>query len=168
MSRSRRRGRYRLRGAVALVVAVLEAAFTVPQANARTPSEDACHTTGDVMPRGDCGSFHQVFAENFNGDVVPLGSFSDCDHNADTRSAYCGGLTGSYRDDWWAYPRGWYDTANPRNHSNGNDRVLGGEYRADDTVWVSPAANGDGRMHIRMYRPASGATSTSRPWCRGR
>jgi hypothetical protein len=156
MSRHRRSRRHRLRGAVALAAAALEMAFCVPRATAAAPSEDACHTTGDVMPRGDCGPFRQVFAENFNGDVVPLGSFSDCDHHADTRSAYCGGLTGSYRSDWWAYPRGWYDTAHPRNHSNGNDRVLGGEYRADDTVWVGPAADGDGRMHIRMYRPASG------------
>ncbi|MBW8700216.1 hypothetical protein MBT84_11460 [Streptomyces sp. MBT84] len=154
--RSRPRRRYRLRGAAALVTAVLEAFLTVPQATAVPPSGDACHTTADVMPRGDCGPFHQVFAEDFDGDVVPLGSFSDCDHDADTRNAHCGGLTGSYRADWWAYPRGWYDTAHPRNHSNGNNRVLGGEYRADDTVWVGPAADGDGRMHIRMYRPASG------------
>jgi hypothetical protein len=155
LSRHRRAHRRRLRAA-ALLVAALEVACTVPRTDAATPSEDACHTIGDVLPRGDCGPFHQVFAENFDGDVVPLGSFSDCDHDADTRRAYCGGLTGSYRADWWAYPRGWYDTADPRNHSDGNDRVLGGEYRADDTVWVGPAAGGDGRMHIRMYRPASG------------
>ncbi|MGW2930555.1 glycoside hydrolase family 16 protein [Streptomyces sp. NPDC001156] len=155
MSRHRRAHRRRLRAA-ALLAAALEVACTVPGTDAATPSEDACHTTGDMLPRGDCGPFHQVFAENFDGDVVPLGSFSDCDHDADTRRAYCGGLTGSYRADWWAYPRGWYDTADPRNHSDANDRVLGGEYRADDTVWVGPAAGGDGRMHIRMYRPASG------------
>ncbi|MGI5136145.1 MULTISPECIES: glycoside hydrolase family 16 protein [unclassified Streptomyces] len=155
MSRHRRAHRRRLRAA-ALLVAALEVACTVPRTDAATPSEDACHTTGDMLPRGDCGPFHQVFAENFDGDVVPLGSFSDCDHDADTRGAYCGGLTGSYRADWWAYPCGWYDTADPRNHSDGNDRVLGGEYRADDTVWVGPAEGGDGRMHIRMYRPASG------------
>ncbi|WP_265562580.1 glycoside hydrolase family 16 protein [Streptomyces hygroscopicus] len=156
MSRDRRPRPHRPRGVVALALAALVVAFLPPRADAVTPSQDACHTTSDVMPRGDCGPFHQVFAEDFNGDVVPLGSFSDCDHHADTRSAYCGGLTGSYRADWWAYPRGWYDTANPRNHSDGDNRVLGGEYRADDTVWVGPAANGDGRMHIRMYRPASG------------
>ncbi|MFC3574707.1 glycoside hydrolase family 16 protein [Streptomyces yaanensis] len=157
MSRHRHLPGHRPRGVIALALAALMAAFFVPGAAAAVaPSEDACHATGDVMPRGDCGPFHQVFAENFNGDLVPLGSFSDCDHNADTPSAYCGALTGSYRADWWAYPRGWYDTADPRNHSNGNTRLLGGEYRADDTVWVGPADNGDGRMHIRMYRPRSG------------
>ncbi len=161
--RSRPRRRYRLRGAAALVTAVLEASLTVPPATAVPPSEDACHTTADVMPRGDCGPFHQVFAEDFDGDVVPLGSFSDCDHDADTPNAHCGGLTGSYRADWWAYPRGWYDTAHPRNHSNGNNRVLG-----VSTGPTTPCGSAPPRTATAVCTSACtvrrpGATSMSRP-----
>ncbi|MGP3979416.1 glycoside hydrolase family 16 protein [Streptomyces sp. 8N114] len=122
-----------------------------------TPSEDACKTTDNTMPSGDCGKFRQVFAENFSGDTVPVGSFSDCDHNVDTADAYCGGLSGEYRKNWWAYPTGWYDTAHPNNHSNGNDRKMGGEYRADKTVSVSPSGyDGTGTMKVDMYRPQTG------------
>lgn len=86
----------------------------LPRADAAPPSTDACHTTAAHLPRGDCGPFWQVLAEDFNGDRVPLGSFSDCAHDVDTSAAYCGGLKGKYRDNWWAYPTGWPDTAESR------------------------------------------------------
>lgn len=122
----------------------------LPRADAAPESADACHTTSARLPRGDCGPFWQVLAEDFNGDRVPLGSFSDCDHHVDTSGAYCGGLSGKFRDNWWAYPTGWRDTANSR----GRDVV--GVYHPEDTVSVGPAADGDGRMFIRMWRPADG------------
>jgi hypothetical protein len=111
---------------------------------------DACRTTGTALPRGDCGPFWQVLAEDFNGDRVPLGSFDDCAHEVDTSAAYCGGLTGAYRDNWWAYPTGWPDTAGERG------REVVGVYHPEDTVSVGPAENGDGRMFIRMWRPTDG------------
>ncbi|MGW3665044.1 glycoside hydrolase family 16 protein [Streptomyces sp. NPDC005141] len=126
------------------------ALFWVPRADGAPRSADACHDTSTVLPRGDCGPFWQVLAEDFNGDRVPLGSFSDCDHRVDTSGAHCGGLSGEYRDNWWAYPAGWEDTANDR----GRDVV--GEYHPEDTVSVGPGENGDGVMRIRMWRPEDG------------
>lgn len=151
----RRRRRTPLVAAVgAAVMAALSLAPTTSTA-AVTPSADACRTTSTSMPRGNCGPFRQVFAENFNGDSVPLGSFRDCNHNADRKTAYCGGLTGSYRADWWAYPNTWPDTA--KSGADGNvGRTVGGTYHPEDTVSVGPASTGDGRMSIRMWRPASG------------
>lgn len=141
----------------AAAAVVLTASFaTLPgKALAAAPTADACHTTDYNLPRGDCGAFKQTFAENFNGDRIPLGSFSDCDHNADHRSAYCGGLTGDHRANWWAYPKGWQDTA--KSGADGNTgRSVGGTYHPEDTVSVGPSANGDGRMNINMWRPSAG------------
>ncbi len=138
-------------GVVALVASLLQA----PQSHAVTSSADACHTVNDAAPSGNCGRFTQTFRETFNGDSVKLGSFSGCNNKVETKAWYCSGLSATYRKEFTAYPRGWYDTANPKNHSNGNTRTLGGEYRADDTTWVAPVGT-DGQMHIRMYRPASG------------
>jgi hypothetical protein len=101
------------------------------------------------VPRGNTGRFRQVFATGFDGGV-PLGGFSDCGHNAETRAAYCGGLTGRWRTDWWAYPSGWPDTA--KSGADGNRGApFGGTYEPQDTVWVS-----GGAMHIRMFRPPTG------------
>ncbi|MFJ9150506.1 hypothetical protein ACIRP7_21035 [Streptomyces sp. NPDC102270] len=83
----------------------------LPRADGAPAPADACRTTATRLPRGDCGPFWQVLAEDFNGDRVPLGSFSDCAHDVDTSAAHCGGLKGKYRDNWWAYPTGWPDTA---------------------------------------------------------
>ena len=115
---------------------------------ARSP--DACRVAGTQLPRGDCVRFRQVLAEDFNGDRVPLGAFSDCDNAAETRAAYCAGLRGAYRANWWAYPTGWRDTANDRG------REVVGVYHPEDTVSVGPASDGDGRMRIRMWRPRDG------------
>lgn len=132
------------------LVLLAGALFWVPSADGAPRTADACRSTGNALPRGDCGPFWQVLAEDFNGDRVPLGSFSDCDHHADTSAAYCAGLEGAYRDNWWAYPTGWQDTANDR------DRKVVGTYHPEDTVSVGPGENGDGMMHIRMWRPEDG------------
>ncbi|MFC7303915.1 glycoside hydrolase family 16 protein [Streptomyces monticola] len=143
-----KRRRTALAGTVgaALIAALL---FT-PAADGAPRSADACRTAETRLPRGDCGPFWQVVAEDFNGDRVPLGAFSDCDHAPDTQAAYCGGLSGKYRDNWWAYPTGWRDTANDR------DRDVVGVYHPEDTVSVGPAPSGDGRMRIRLWRPQDG------------
>lgn len=131
------------------------------------PSQDACHVTSNASPAGDCGAFKLLDRETFNGYTVPLGSFTGCAGDGDFK---CSGLKSKYAHTYGtlgAYPRGWYDTANPRNHSNGNSRTFGGEYRADDTTWIAPAssaANADGQLHVRMYRPAgSGDNHVSAP-----
>src|SRR5438132_6787696 len=97
-----------------------------PRAQAsQTAVQDPCGA-GTSMPSGNCGPFTAVFGENFNGDHIPLGSFSDCNHNAESAGEVCLGLPSNYRGEFWAYPRGWFDTANPKNHSNGNSRTFGG------------------------------------------
>lgn len=118
------------------------------------PSQDACATTNNNTPVGDCGPFVQLYKENFNGADVAVGKFNTCAGDGDFR---CEGLAGTrYYDTLGAYPRGWYDTANPKNHSNGNTRTLGGEYRSDDTTSVLTTSTGDGQMRVHMYRPAAG------------
>ncbi|MEV0438814.1 glycoside hydrolase family 16 protein [Streptomyces spectabilis] len=136
----------------AVGVTLLAGLLGLPSADGAPRSADACRTAGAALPRGDCGPYWQVLAEDFNGDRVPLGAFSDCDHHVDTSAAYCGGLRGAYRNNWWAYPTGWRDTANERQRG----RSVAGVYHPEDTVSVGPAANGDGRMRIRMWRPADG------------
>lgn len=141
------------------ITALLLGAVIVPARAADTfPSGDACHTVNNNMPVGSCGSFVQSFAENFNGDTVPLGAFSDCNHNADTKNAYCGGLSAypEYYANWWAYPTGWDDTAKSGADGNGG-APYGGTYRADKTVSVSPSGyDATGTMRVDMYRPSAG------------
>jgi hypothetical protein len=123
------------------------------------PSQDACRVTGTAAPRGDCGSFKQIFREDFNGDSVPKGALSGCDHDGlnDTPAAYCSGLAGSARADWWAYPYGWADTA--KSGADGNTGApFGGIYDPAHTVWIGPysGTNSDGVLHVDVYRPAAG------------
>jgi hypothetical protein len=124
---------------------------------AATPSQDACHTVGNATPLGDCGAFKQIFRDTFNGRTVAVGKFSDCDHNADTPSAFCSGLTGSDRTNWWAYPTGWEDTATSGNDDNGG-RTLGGIYHPENTISIGQqsSTNTDGVLRVRMYRPLAG------------
>lgn len=93
---------------------------------------------GDGMPTGDLPGWHQVLADDFSGQNVPVGGFSDCDHNADTPDAYCAGLPEPYRSRYWAYPDGWPDTAKQRGYP------LGGTYDPANTISISrrPAATG--------------------------
>lgn len=123
------------------LAAVTVAVAALMGANA-APASAAAHTPG----------FHFAWSDSFN-QRVPLGGFSDCDHNTDARQAYCGGLSGSMRANWWAYPSSWPDTA--KSGQLGVYRV-GGTYHPEDTVWVAPSAWGDGQMHIKMYRPKAG------------
>lgn len=144
-----------LRTAAATAALGLLSVTLAPASHAASPARDACQSTGNSAPKGDCGPFKQAFRWTFTGDTVPLGSFSDCNHHPDTRDAYCGGLTGKYRTNWWAYPAGWPDTA--KSGADGNTgREVGGIYHPEDTVSVSPNASGDGQMHIHMWRPSSG------------
>ncbi|MEU6032500.1 glycoside hydrolase family 16 protein [Streptomyces tauricus] len=135
---------------VSMAAVLVAALLWLPRADGAPARTDACGSTATRLPRGDCGPFWQVLAEDFNGDRVPLGSFSDCDHHVDTSGAYCGGLRGTFRDNWWAYPTGWPDTAESRG------REVVGVYHPEDTVSVGAAPNSDGRMFIRIWRPADG------------
>lgn len=111
------------------------------------------------MPRGDLPGFRQVYADNFNGTPVPVGAFSDCNHRTDTPQATCEGLRkfpAAYAN-YWAYPKGWDDTA--KSGADGNDGApFGGGYRPELTVSIGPASatSTDGVLHVRQFRPASG------------
>lgn len=114
--------------------------------------------SGETMPTGNLTGWKQVFADDFTG-TVPVGAFSDCNHNTDTPQAYCGGLKnyGNYYTNWWAYPSGWPDTAESCREglSGCPDKSIhppiGGDYQPEKAVSV----NG-GQMHIAMSRPSSG------------
>ncbi len=112
--------------------------------------------SGQPAPVGNLAGWKQLFVDDFTTDV-PLGAFSDCDHNSGTPQAYCGGLKayGSYYNNWWAYPTGWYDTAKTGADGNGG-APFGGAYHPEDTVSIS-----GGAMHIRLYRPLSGGDNHS-------
>lgn len=92
--------------------------------------------TAAAAPAG----WHLRFADYFNTDV-PRGRFTGCGHNVDTPRAYCAGLTGSIRATWWAYPKGWPDTATQRHYP------VGGYYDPATTLSIT-----GGQLHIRMWR----------------
>ncbi|WP_405888868.1 glycoside hydrolase family 16 protein [Streptomyces sp. NBC_01136] len=94
-------------------------------------------------------TWHLRFADEFNT-AVAKGRFTDCDHSHDTPKAYCGGLTGAVRANWWAYPAGWPDTATQRRYP------VGGYYDPASTLWIS-----GGQLHIRMWRGASGSVHSA-------
>lgn len=111
------------------------------------PSQDACHTTDNNTPRGNCGPFTQVYAENFNAAVAPVGSFSGCVDG----SFACSGLKTkfpAYYAGLGAYPTGWPDTAN--SGADGNNGPVPGEYHPEKAVSVLKASNGDGQMRVHM------------------
>lgn len=149
--------------------ALIGALFLVPgSAGAVSPSEDACHTVGNATPRGNCGVFHQLYAEDFSA-TVPQGAFSNCAgdgnfkcsglirKNPDGSAVYTAGA--HYYSTLGAYPNGWGDTADPSNHSNGNDRTLGGKYDPPKTMSVYRQTNGDGQMRVHMWRAAAGGSN---------
>jgi hypothetical protein len=89
-------------------------------------------------------SWHRVLNDNFSW-TIPVGAWSDCDHNTDTRQAYCAGLPAYASRNWWAYPDSWPDTATQRGYP------VGGYYSPETTLSVS-----GGMLHIRMWRGGSG------------
>ncbi|MFE0101201.1 glycosyl hydrolase family 16 [Streptomyces sp. NPDC059009] len=115
----------------------------------------------NAMPKGDLPGWKQIYADNFNSAVnapVPVGSFSGCDHYADTPRAYCSGLSGHWRDTLWAYPSGWSDTA--RSGADGNGGApFGGTYEPQRTVSIGKGYDGTGTLKVSMYRPASGGSN---------
>jgi hypothetical protein len=123
-----------------------------------TTGSTGLEPSGQTIPTGNLTGWKQVFADNFSG-TVPVGAFSDCNHNADTPQAYCGGLKnyGSYYANWWAYPSGWDDTSEecikkePGCPDTSLKIPIGGVYSPEKAVSVS-----NGAMHINMYRPTSG------------
>ncbi len=126
---------------------------------ATVPSQDACHTTNNFTPRGDCGSFHQLYAEDFGSSTVPLGAFSSCAGDGNFKCAGLKAKYGHYYSTLGAYPNGWGDTADPSNHSNGNNRTIGGKYDPPTTTSVLRQSNGDGQMRVHMWHEGSGTAS---------
>lgn len=120
------------------------------------PSQDACATTNNNTPLGNCGPFTQLWRDNFNGADAAVGKFSNCAGDGDFR---CEGLAGTrYYDTVGAYPSGWEDTAKSGNDGNGG-RTLGGYYRPENTVSVYTNSSGDGMMRVHMYRPSTGGSN---------
>lgn len=143
-----------LAGAAILGLAATGALAAPAHAADTFPSQDACHVTDNNTPRGNCGVFTQVYAEDFGSVQVPVGAFSGCAGDGDFKCAGLKAKYGRYYTTLGAYPRGWYDTANPKNHSNGNSRTFGGEYRPDTTMSVYKTSTNDGQMRVKMFRPS--------------
>lgn len=124
---------------------------SVPSPSGAAPSGTTGNNpSGEAMP-GAVSGWKQIFADDFTT-TVPVGAFSDCNHNTDSPQAYCGGLKnyGAYYDNWWAYPKGWADTA--KSGADGNTGApYGGVYSPEDTVFID-----NGAMHVKMFRPSSG------------
>lgn len=131
----------------ALAAFTLVLGCTTAQAADVFPSQDACKVTNNNTPRGDCGPFKQVYAENFNGGNVPVGAFSQCAGEGDFK---CAGLKTKYPRYYstlGAYPVGWTDTAG--HNGDGNSGPVPGDYRPDKTASV--VTNGtDGQMRVKM------------------
>lgn len=108
-----------------------------------TDSSDETNSSGDdtKAPRGDLPNWKQVFVDDFDEyGNIPVGSFSDCNHNTnDYKQAYCGGLKEPLRSRWWAYPQGWPDTARQRQYP------VSGQYNPDETVSIE-----DGKLKVVM------------------
>lgn len=70
--------------------------------------------SGEAMPVGNLPGWNQVFADNFAGDNVPVGSFSGCSwpNGANLMTINCTGLAPypGVEAKWFAYPDGWKDT----------------------------------------------------------
>lgn len=172
-ARRRPKWAYLISGVVG-VLALIGALFLGPvsPAGAVTPSQDACHTTNNATPVGNCGPFHQLYRDSFNpGGVVaaiPVGAFNHCGGDGDY---HCAGLlaktsTGAYvythgphyYATLGAYPNGWEDTATSGADGNGG-QPFGGYYRPQDTISVVKTSTGDGVMRVHMYRPLAGGSN---------
>ncbi|WP_405883652.1 glycoside hydrolase family 16 protein [Streptomyces sp. NBC_01384] len=105
---------------------------------------------GLTAPTAEAAPTWNLRFEDYFNIPVAKGRFTDCDHSHDTPKAYCGGLTGSVRADWWAYPAGWPDTATQRHYP------VGGYYDPATTLWIS-----GGQLHIRLWRGASGSVHSA-------
>lgn len=139
-----------------LAVGALLLALTLPAGAATSPSEDACHTTSNAAPKGDCGPFHQLYRETFSTNV-PTGTFRNCGGDGDFQ---CAGAAGTrYYSTLGAYPNGWPDTATSGADGNGG-RTFGGYYRPQDTMSVIKSLDGkDGKLRIHLWRPSSGGSN---------
>lgn len=104
---------------------------------------------GNANPAHATGTYTLKFVDEFGYDSS-LGSWNDCGHNEDTKYAYCNGLSGHYRNYWWAYPDNWPDTATQRGYP------VGGYYDAGNTVWAS-----GGQLHIQMFRQTGNVHSAT-------
>lgn len=111
------------------------------------PSQDACHVTANTTPRGNCGPFTQVYAEDFGAQNVPVGRFSSCAGDGNFK---CEGLRTSYSryyDSLGAYPSGWDDTAG--SGADGNSGPVPGVYSPESTMSVLKSGT-DGQMRVKM------------------
>lgn len=162
-ARRRPRWLYLVMGVVS-ALAISAALFLAPAGTAgaavtaTVPSQDACHRSDNYTPRGNCGVFHQVYADDFGTyGNVPVGAFTSCGGDGDYR---CAGLKSAYPHYYGtlgAYPVGWPDTAG--NNGDGNSGPVPGVYRPDHTVSVYRTGTNDGQLRVHMYRPSAGGSN---------
>lgn len=106
----------RIRRVLLLVIALLITAALLVLSSAASPRSGVTRwdSSGQVMPVGDIPGWHQVFADDFAGDNVPVGAFSGCSWPQGTPVArlQCSGLAAypNVAAKWFAYPDGWPGT----------------------------------------------------------
>jgi len=66
--------------------------------------------SGQSMPVGDVFGWHQVFADNFANDNVPVGVWAGCNLGSTLFNSHCSGLPPTVDAKWFAYPDGWSGT----------------------------------------------------------
>lgn len=131
----------------AVTLIALGVTVTRAQAADTFPSQDACHVTNNNTPRGNCGPFVQLYAEDFGAQDVPVGRFSSCAGDGNFK---CEGLRtsyGRYYNTLGAYPSGWPDTA--ASGADGNSGPVPGYYRPESTMSVRKSGT-DGQMRVVM------------------
>jgi len=109
---------------------------TLPPTTATQQSSAAKEATASSeseasMPVGDIPGWHQIFADDFHGENVPVGGFSGCSNEA---TRICTGLPSSVQSKWWAYPDGWFDTTHK------------GVYSPSTTISIE-----NNEMHLHLY-----------------
>src|SRR5438445_5529424 len=136
------------RALVALPAAgALVFALTTPGHAADTfPGQDACHSTSNASPAGNCGPFKLLERETFNEATAPVGTFSGCAGDGDFK---CSGARNTpYYGTLGAYPDGWDDTAG--SGADGNSGPVPGTYRPSRAASVIRSSTGDGQLKVHM------------------
>jgi hypothetical protein len=98
--------------------------------------------SGQTVPIGDLPGWKQVFADDFQGESVSTGQFSNCSSSDNT----CSSLPASTKSKWWDYPDGWRDTSGTC------------DYEPSQTLSIS-----DDTLDMFIHTSSSGACMAAAP-----
>ena len=113
-----------------------------PSASKTTGSATHPDPSGQTLPIGDLPGWKQVFYDDFQGESVSVGQFSDCSSATNT----CSNLPATTISKWWDYPDGWRDTAGDC------------DYEPSQTLSIS-----GGVLNMFIHTSSSGACMAAAP-----